>query len=552
MKKVDLNYNSEVLSVVLIGRNDNHGYNLSKRVSQSINSIAQSLTLSDEIIFVDWNSPVGYPPMPISIHDDLSECAKKLLKIVVVSPSIHKQYAGQSNKMVLEPIARNVGMRRVSENSKWILNTNTDILLLTPIQRSLRDIAEKYDQSPAVAFRYEIPEFIWESFDRRDPESIQESLRKWHEKKFLEKNVGITVDKGQDLVLPDGVGDFQLATKALWHSSTGFPEDMLKGWHVDTRAAIQMNKLSSGLQCIDPDELAIFHQNHMRTSTIYHDSTESNDESLVFQSYQNDTNWGLAGINLPIFQLDEYRNKVHIGIDLSYGLLSEGRVRPAGDSTEMQRNLDYSLKHSSAFIMDEIQLLQDKDNVLLVSQNNSLVNWIMNVCSELNLSFKVCGEFDEDIDQFNLIILDLGIESETPVGSANGLSIDENYPNASAVGRIALDLESWARKSYVNKSRVLVVRAQNWATRTTVRRLFSVPLFNNYSGVLTGQARSINSRKSVVARIQNNGISYDYGLQPKDPFLFRNSINLLNKILSIFGPKKSLKIKKYLKLLLRF
>jgi hypothetical protein len=77
-------------------------------------------------------------------------------------------------------------------------------------------------------------------------------------------------------------------------------------------------------------------------------------------------------------------------------------------------------------------------------------------------------------------------------------------------------------------------------------------LFNNYSGVLTGQARSINSRKSVVARIQNNGISHDYGLQPKDPFLFRNSINLLNKILSIFGPKKSLKIKKYLKLLLRF
>lgn len=541
-----------MLSIVLIGRNDNHGYNLSKRVSQSINSIAHSLSLSDEIIFVDWNSPPGYPPMPISIHDELSECAKRLLKVVVVSPFIHKQCAGQSNKMVLEPIARNVGMRRVSENSQWILNTNTDILLLTPAQLSLRDIAEKYDQSPAVAFRYEIPEFIWESFDRRDPEGIQESLRKWHEKKFLEKNVGITVDKRQELVLPDGVGDFQLGTKALWHSSTGFPEDMLKGWHVDTRAAIQMNKLSSGLQCVNPDELSIFHQNHMRTSTIYHDSTESNDESLVFQSYQNDTNWGLADTNLPIFQLDEYRNKVHLGIDLSCALLSDGRMRPAGDSTEMQRNLDYSLQHSAAFIMDEIQLLQEKDNVLLVSQNDSFVSWIVKVCTELNLALNIAREFDENIQRFDLMILDLGIESETPVGSANGLSVDSSYPNVSAVGRIALDLELWARKSYTNKSRVLVVRAQNWATRTTVRRLFSVPLFNNYSGVLTGHARSINSRKRIIERILINGISYDYGLKPKDSFLFRNSIRFLNKVLFAFGPKKSLKIKGYLKRFLRF
>jgi hypothetical protein len=272
-----------VLSVVLIGRNDNHGYNLSKRVSQSINSIAQSLTSTDEIIFVDWNSPPGYPPMPISIHDELSDYAKKLLKTVVVSPSIHKQFVGESNKMVIEPFARNVGMRRVSKDSKWILNTNTDILLLNTTQGTLRDIAEKYDQSPTVAFRYEIPEFVWESFDRRDPRSIQETLRKWHEQKFLEKNLRIAIDEGQGFALPDAVGDFQLATKTLWHSLTGFAEDMLKGWHVDSRAAIQMNRLSSGLQFINPEELSIFHQNHMRTSTIYHNSDETNDESLVFQ-----------------------------------------------------------------------------------------------------------------------------------------------------------------------------------------------------------------------------------------------------------------------------
>lgn len=541
-----------MLSVVLIGRNDNHGYNLSKRVSQSINSIAQSLTPADEIIFVDWNSPMGCPPMPISIHDDLSECAKKLLKIVVVPPSIHKQFAGQSNKMLLEPLARNVGMRRVSKDSRWILNTNTDILLLNPTHLSLRDIAEKYDQSPTVAFRYEIPEFMWESFDRRDSQSIQETLRKWHELKFLEKNLKIAIDNEQGLTLPDGVGDFQLATKTLWYSITGFAEDMLKGWHVDTRAAIQMNKLSSGFQFINPEELSIFHQNHMRTSTIYHNSDEINDESLVFQSYQNGTHWGIADINLPTFHLDEYRNKVYLGIDLSCELLNEGRMRPEGESIKMQRHLDYSLMHSAAFIMDEIQLLQEKDEILLVSYNESVVKWITNVCEKLNFSLNICGEFNEEISHFNLLILDLGIESETPVISANGASIEETFPNATAVGRIVIESNSWARKAHTYNSRVLVIRAQNWATRSMIRNHFSVPLFNNYSGILTGQAKSKNSIKRLQERVMLNGISYDYGISGKDPFIFRAGIKFLNQLLSTLGPKSSLRIKKYLKSHLRF
>ncbi len=541
-----------MLSVVLIGRNDNHGYNLSKRVAQSINSIAQGLTSTDEIIFVDWNSPLGYPPMPISIHDDLSELAKKLLKIVVVSPAIHKQFAGQSNKMVLEPLARNVGIRRVSEDSRWILNTNTDILVLSPTQLSLREVAEKYDQSPTVAFRYEIPEFMWESFDRRDSSNIQDSLQKWHKIKFLEKNLGITIDEPSELTLPDGVGDFQLATKDLWNSLTGFAEDMLKGWHVDSRAAIQMNKMSSGLQFIDPEELSIFHQNHMRTSTIYHNSDEANDESLIFQSYQNDAGWGLSDFDLPTFCIDEYKNKVYSGIDLSYELLKPERTRPEEDLVKIQRRLDYSLQHSAAFIMDEIQLLQEKDILLLVSQNESLVNWITNVCMKLNLTLKIYSQFNEDIERFNLLILDFGIESDNPVLAADGVSFKESFPNLSSAGQLALEMDSWGKKSHVNNSRVLLIRAQNWATRTKARNHFSLPLFNNYAGVLTGQAKSESSKSRLQQTIILNGIRHDYGINQENFILARVAIKFLNRILSVFGPKNSLKIKKYLKVLLRF
>jgi hypothetical protein len=474
---------------------------------------------------------------------------KKLLKIVVVPPSIHAQFAGQANKMVLEPLARNVGMRRVSKESKWILNTNTDILLLNPPQLSLRDIAEKYNQSPTVAYRYEIPEFIWESFDRRDPQAIQETLRKWHRRKFLEKNVGITLDQSQQLVLPDGVGDFQLAPKDLWYSVTGFAEDMLKGWHVDTRAAIQMNKLSDGLQFINPEELSIFHQNHMRTSTIYHNSDETNDESLVFESYKNDANWGLADIDLQTFQLDDYKHKVQLGIDLSYEMLDEGRMLPVGDSVEMQRNLDYSLKHSSAFLMDELQLLQENNEVLLVSHNEYVIKWLKNVCQKLNLILYVCGKFNEEINHFKLIILDLGIESDTPVPSANGYTESETFPGMHAVGQIVLELDLWAKKARLSKSRVLVIRAQNWATRTKTRKLFSVPLFNNYSGILTGQAKSKIPHMNLEYRLVDSGISFDYGL--KSSSMTTRGIKFSNQMLSIFSPKIRLRIKKYARQFLR-
>ena len=218
----------------------------------------------------------------------------------------------------------------------------------------------------------------------------------------------------------------------------------------------------------------------------------------------------------------------------------------------MQRYLEYSLKHSAAFIMDEIQLLQEKDAVLLVSYNESLIEWITNVCAKLNFSLKIFGEFNEEISHFNLLILDLGIESETPVLSANGVSIDETFPNTSAVGQIAIESDSWARKAQDNNSRVLVIRSQNWAVRSLVRNLFSVPLFNNYSGILTGQAKSKNSIKRLQERVLLNGVSFDYGVRGKDPFSFRVGIKFLNQLLTTLGPKNSLRIKKYLKSYLRF
>jgi hypothetical protein len=69
---------------------------------------------------------------------------------------------------------------------------------------------------------------------------------------------------------------------------------------------------------------------------------------------------------------------------------------------------------------------------------------------------------------------------------------------------------------------------------------------------LTGQAKSKNSIKRLQEIAVLNGISFDYGVSVKAPFLFRVGIKLLNQLLSHLEPKNSLRIKKYLKSYLRF
>ena len=59
-----------MISVIVYGRNDSHGYNLHKRAAISFNCIAEVLThKDDEIIFVDCNTPDDMPTFPEAIAD---------------------------------------------------------------------------------------------------------------------------------------------------------------------------------------------------------------------------------------------------------------------------------------------------------------------------------------------------------------------------------------------------------------------------------------------------------------------------------------------------
>src|SRR5438874_12635448 len=109
-----------MISVILYGRNDSYGYNLHKRAAMSINCIAQVLSHpDDEIIFVDYNTPDDYPTFPEAIQDTLTPKAKAKLRILRARSTIHARYATRTHLAALEPIARNIAVRRSNPANRW-------------------------------------------------------------------------------------------------------------------------------------------------------------------------------------------------------------------------------------------------------------------------------------------------------------------------------------------------------------------------------------------------------------------------------------------------
>src|SRR5271167_3023205 len=167
-----------MLSIVVYGRNDNHGYNLHKRVAVSINCLAEMLRdPADEPIFVDYSSPDDLPTFPEAIRDTLTSRAKAVLRILRVRPEVHRRLQPRTHLSVLEPVARNVGVRASNPANRWILSTNTDIILVPRRAQSLSEIVADLPAGLYHTARFEIPEALWESFDRADPTRTIEDVR---------------------------------------------------------------------------------------------------------------------------------------------------------------------------------------------------------------------------------------------------------------------------------------------------------------------------------------------------------------------------------------
>jgi hypothetical protein len=344
-----------MITLVLYGRNDAYGYNLHKRAAISLNCMAEVLTdPADEIIFVDYNTPDDFPTFPVAIQDTLTAKARSRLRVLRVRASQHERFRKQTHLACLEPIARNVGIRRSNPKNRWILSTNTDMVFVPRRSKSLSeivgDLKDTYYHSP----RFEVPETLWESVDRMDPAGTIAAFERWGRELHLNE----IVYASHPDVLFDGPGDFQLMLRSdLWRIQ-GFHESMLLGWHVDSNIARRLALLKRGIGNV-LDDLYAYHCDHTRQVTPAHRPRGAqNDQKLFFENVvrpdipEQAKTWGLA---------DEEVEEIPFDIGNAYiaalgAAISEPLIEPTtlGYSGESFNRLDYPVEHVLPFLLDSV------------------------------------------------------------------------------------------------------------------------------------------------------------------------------------------------------
>lgn len=257
-----------MISVILYGRNDSHGYNLHKRGAISLNCIAEVLTGNeDEMLFVDYNSPDQIPTFPEAIADTLTPRAKKLLRIIRVREAYHQQFAGQTHLVALESQSRNIAIRRASPSNRWVLSTNTDMIFVPrrsalSLTDTLAELRDGFYHLP----RFEVPEVLWETLDRSSPRGAIERVAQWGTGLHLNE----VVYGGFDNVY-EAPGDFQLFLREDIMRIGGFDETMIRGWHVDSNIARRMKLLRGEVQTA-VEQVFGYHCGHTRQPTSLHRS----------------------------------------------------------------------------------------------------------------------------------------------------------------------------------------------------------------------------------------------------------------------------------------
>jgi hypothetical protein len=342
-----------MISVILYGRNDSYGYNLHKRAALSLNCIAELLSEGDEILFVDYNTPDDFPTFPEAIQDTLTERAREYLRIFRVRPSIHDRFKSQTRLLALEPIARNVAVRRSQPSNRWILSTNTDMIFILQRVGSLADLVRDLPEGFYHAPRIELPETLWESLDRRKPREIIDTVRDWGWTLHLNEIVF-----GSETILYDGPGDFQLFTRDDLFKYHGFNEEMLLGWHVDSNIAKRMGLVYGKVGDLGT-ELYGYHCDHTRqiTSAHGHARTENDWRRFVTELERSSipeqaNTWGCPGDDIEEIHLTG--NPAQIYVKALQETIGPPLTKPlfAHYTGSTYDSVDYDPAHLLPFLVD--------------------------------------------------------------------------------------------------------------------------------------------------------------------------------------------------------
>src|SRR5579883_463423 len=266
-----------MISVILYGRNDAHGYNLHKRAAISLNCIGEVLSdPGDEILFLDCNTSNDLPTFIEAIYDTLTEKARRILRVFRLRPELYSRLVGQTHLFATEPHTRNIALRRSNPSNRWVLSTNTDMIFVpntgwSSLSDAVRDLPDGFYVTP----RFELPEPLWESFPRSEPRDAMRLCESLGPKLHLYE-----VPARVPYMRFDSPGDFQLAPRHALFDICGFDERMTHGWHVDSNMCKRLYLFFGGRTESLADRVRGYHCDHTRVATLAHRADLKLDNNL--------------------------------------------------------------------------------------------------------------------------------------------------------------------------------------------------------------------------------------------------------------------------------
>jgi hypothetical protein len=369
-----------MFSVIIYGRNDSHGYNLHKRAAISFNALAEVMSdADDEILFVDYNTPDDHPTFPEAIQDTLTDRAKKVMRILRVRPEQHARLGLKTHLVALEAQSRNIALRRSNPRNRWILYTNTDMLLVPRDERqSLSDILGGVPDGFYQIPRFEIPEMLWEAaFDRKDPAGNLAKLRDWSVRFHLNQVVQNFMPMRYD-----ALGDFQAALREDMFAIHGFDETMILGWHCDSNLAARLVLYRGRVDTLI-DKAFGYHCDHTRVAAANNKGrkTKMNDHDEYIWNVSSPylpaqaENWGLPDLEVEEIRLDRETayERFTAGLDK---VIKPATVPFTSTSVEWHLfdDLTYDLTHTLPFVCDQVLTYPRSTAIMVVGARTDFVN----------------------------------------------------------------------------------------------------------------------------------------------------------------------------------
>lgn len=382
---------ASMLSIILYGRNDNHGTNYHKRLALSLNCLAELLTApDDEIVFADYNTPDEAPSLLEAIQDTLTEKAKYFIRIVRIRPSQLQTLQKKTHLPLLEPVARNVAIRNTNPANKWILSTNSDMIFV-PFQtdETLTSIVSELREGFYLLPRFELPETFWEqSLDRLSPRENLTFLKTQYKKLHL--NI---ITRRDGFLKFDNPGDFQLMLREDIFQIGGFDENMVKGWHVDSNLCKRISLFHNKIDSLE-NKLAAFHCNHTRNESILHSKghTENNWGEFVANistPFLQKQDWGLANECIEEIRLKKGPNQVHFEAVSS----ALSGIEETNYSFTLNAHLYNGLVCSSArilsYLADHFYHLPKLSNIAYFGYNTRLLHLLTSYLERVSFKGKI-------------------------------------------------------------------------------------------------------------------------------------------------------------------